>query len=33
MSIGAVAADFGKDLFAGAAGTAAMTVSGTLEIN
>ena len=32
MSIGDVAADFGKGLFAGAAGTAAMTVSSTLEM-
>jgi hypothetical protein len=30
MSIGEVAADFGKGLFAGLAGTAAMTVSSTL---
>jgi hypothetical protein len=32
MSIGDVAADFGKGLFAGVAGTAAMTVSSTLEM-
>ena len=32
MSIGDVAADVGKGLFAGAAGTAAMTVSSTLEM-
>ncbi|MDQ3567890.1 MAG: hypothetical protein M3397_07405 [Actinomycetota bacterium] len=32
MSIGDVAADFGKGLFAGLAGTAAMTVSSTLEM-
>ena len=32
MSIGDVAANFGKGLFAGAAGTAAMTVSSTLEM-
>jgi hypothetical protein len=32
MSIGDVAADCGKGLFAGAAGTAAMTVSSTLEM-
>ena len=32
MSLGDVAADFGKGLFAGAAGTAAMTVSSTLEM-
>jgi hypothetical protein len=32
MSIGDVAADFGKGLFAGAAGSAAMTVSSTLEM-
>jgi len=31
-SIGDVAADFGKGLFAGVAGTAAMTVSSTLEM-
>ena len=33
MSIGDVASDFGKGLFAGLAGTAAMTVSSTLEMN
>ena len=32
MSLGDVAADFGKGLFAGVAGTAAMTVSSTLEM-
>jgi hypothetical protein len=32
MSIGDAAADFGKGLFAGAAGTAAMTVSSNLEM-
>ena len=32
MSIGDIAADFGKGLFAGVAGTAAMTVSSTLEM-
>jgi hypothetical protein len=32
MSLGDVAADFGKGLFAGLAGTAAMTVSSTLEM-
>ena len=32
MSIGDVAANFGKGLFAGLAGTAAMTVSSTLEM-
>jgi hypothetical protein len=32
MSIGDVAANSGKGLFAGAAGTAAMTVSSTLEM-
>ena len=32
MSIGDVAADFGKGLFAGVAGTAAMTVSSTMEM-
>ncbi|MDP8953086.1 MAG: DUF1440 domain-containing protein [Actinomycetota bacterium] len=32
MSIGDVAAAFGKGLFAGVAGTAAMTVSSTLEM-
>ena len=32
MSIGDVAANLGKGLFAGAAGTAAMTVSSTLEM-
>lgn len=32
MSLGDVAANFGKGLFAGAAGTAAMTVSSTLEM-
>jgi hypothetical protein len=32
LSIGDVAADFGKGLFAGAVGTAAMTVSSTLEM-
>jgi hypothetical protein len=32
MSIGDVAADFGKGLFAGLAGTAEMTVSSTLEM-
>jgi hypothetical protein len=32
MSLGDVAADFGKGLFAGAAGTAVMTVSSTIEI-
>ena len=32
-TIGDVAADFGKGLFAGLAGTAAMTVSSTLEMN
>jgi hypothetical protein len=32
MSIGDLAANFGKGLFAGAAGTAAMTVSSTLEM-
>jgi hypothetical protein len=31
-TLGDVAADFGKGLFAGAAGTAAMTVSSTLEM-
>jgi len=31
-SLGDVAADFGKGLFAGVAGTAAMTVSSTLEM-
>ena len=31
-SIGDIAADFGKGLFAGVAGTAAMTVSSTLEM-
>lgn len=32
MSIGDVASDVGKGLFAGLAGTAAMTVSSTLEM-
>lgn len=32
MSIGDLASDFGKGLFAGAAGTAAMTVTSTLEM-
>ena len=32
MSLGDVAANFGKGLFAGLAGTAAMTVSSTLEM-
>ena len=32
MSLGDVAADFGKGLFAGVVGTAAMTVSSTLEM-
>jgi hypothetical protein len=32
MSLGDVAADFGKGMFAGVAGTAAMTVSSTLEM-
>ncbi len=32
MSMGDVASDFGKGLFAGLAGTAAMTVSSTLEM-
>ena len=32
MSLGDVASDFGKGLFAGVAGTAAMTVSSTLEM-
>jgi hypothetical protein len=32
ITIGDVAADFGKGLFAGVAGTAAMTVSSTLEM-
>jgi hypothetical protein len=32
MKLGDVAADVGKELFAGAAGTAAMTVSSTLEM-
>lgn len=32
MSLGDVAANFGKGLFAGVAGTAAMTVSSTLEM-
>jgi hypothetical protein len=32
MSLGDVAADFGKGLFAGVAGTAAMTVSSTMEM-
>ena len=32
MSLGDVAADFGKGLFAGVAGTVAMTVSSTLEM-
>jgi hypothetical protein len=32
MSMGDVAAGFGKGLFAGVAGTAAMTVSSTLEM-
>ncbi len=32
MSLGDVAADFGKGLFAGLAGTAAMTVSSTVEM-
>jgi hypothetical protein len=32
MSIGDVAANFGKGLFAGLAGTAAMTVSSTMEM-
>lgn len=32
MSLGTLAADVGKGLFAGAAGTAAMTVSSTLEM-
>lgn len=31
-SLGDVAADFGKGLFAGLAGTAAMTISSTLEM-
>jgi hypothetical protein len=31
-SLGDIAADFGKGLFAGAAGTAALTVSSTLEM-
>ena len=32
MSLGDVAADFGKGLFAGVAGTAAMTVSSALGL-
>lgn len=32
MKLGDVAADVGKGLFAGVAGTAAMTVSSTLEM-
>jgi hypothetical protein len=32
MSLGDVAADFGKGLFAGVTGTAAMTISSTLEM-
>jgi hypothetical protein len=32
MKLGDLAADVGKGLFAGAAGTAAMTVSSTLEM-
>ena len=32
MALGDVAADFGKGLFAGLAGTAAMTASSTLEM-